>query len=119
MKKTVDGRKYGFDGDFIIKEMNTGQWEDMTDELFASSTSVDDNGIVKQNPKPGAMMRILVKHGITESPVELTDANIRRFPIPLTNELSEAVGEVNGDTLPFGGMAIGKEMPKGKQGHSQ
>lgn len=118
MKRTIDGRKYGIDGDFVIKEMNTGQWEDYTDEVSELSTSFVD-GEAQVRVRPGAMRRILIKYGVTEAPIDMTDANIRNFPLELSAELSEAVEEVNDSNLPFVGMGTGKGMPGPKQETSE
>ena len=108
-KKTIKGEPYGFKGDFVIEEMNFGEWSDMTDAIAEATTSVVD-GKVSVVPKSGLFQYFRIKYGVKEAPVPLTRENIRNFPMPLVRELESAIAEVNGENLPFVETDIGMEM---------
>lgn len=110
MKKNIDGRKYGYDGDFVVSTWTFGRWADMMDDISEATTKVVD-GVLDIKPKQGAFQGIRVLYGLTDAPIPITMENIREFPLALIGEIEEAIKEVNPEASPFGDGADGKETP--------
>lgn len=110
-KKTIDGRKYGYDGDFVVEEYTFGRQRRMMDDITEAMTEVTEDGrVVPRNAKPGLLQFLQIRYALTGSPEPVTEECIDDFPLALVKEIMSAIEEVNKNTNPLVAQDIGMGM---------